>query len=122
MKAVKVTGSVDEYIRNAPEAVRPKLKQLRAAFTELAPRATEKISYGMPYYGYKGRVGYFAYFKDHISLFAVPPVIEEHKDKLAGYKTSKGTIQFPLDEDLPMDLIKELIRFRVELNEKAADK
>ena len=69
---------VDEYIANAPKDVQSKLKQLRKIIKDSAPQAVERISYGMPYYGYKGRLAYFAYAKKHIGLYLTPPVIEEH--------------------------------------------
>lgn len=109
--------TVDEYIAAAPKELQPKLREMRAAVKASAPKAEEKISYGMPYYSYRGRLAYFAYFKDHISLFAVPPVIEEHKKELKKYRTSKGTIQFPLDKKLPIPLIKKLVKARVKKNE-----
>jgi uncharacterized protein YdhG (YjbR/CyaY superfamily) len=108
---------VDAYITAAPKELQAKLRQMRAAIKSAAPKAEEKISYGMPYYSYRGRLAYFAYFKDHISLFAVPPLIEEHKEELNRYKTSKGTIQFPLDDALPTTLIRKLVKARVAKNE-----
>lgn len=108
---------VDEYIAGAPKEVQGKLKELRAAIKSVAPDVLEKISYGMPYYGYKGRLVYFAYFKDHISLFAMPPIPEEYKIKLKNNITGKATIRFALDEKLPLELIRELVRARVKKNE-----
>ncbi len=113
---MKRPKDVDEYIANAPKEVQSKLHQIRAVIKSVAPKASEKISYGMPYYHYKGRLAYFAAFKNHISLFAVPPIVEEHKKELMKYKTSKSTIQFPLDEKLPIELIKKLVQARVRKN------
>lgn len=114
---MKSAKNVDEYIAGAPQEVQEKLQEIRKIIKSVARNAEEKISYGMPYYSYKGRLAYFAYFKDHISLFAIPPVIENHREELKKYKTSKGTIQFPLDEKLPLALIRKLIKARVKLNE-----
>ncbi len=116
---MKHAKDVDEYIRNAPVEVRAKLKELRAIFKSVVPAAEEKISYGMPYYSYKGRLAYFAYAKNHIGLYAMPPTIEEHQDELAKYQTAKATIRFPLTEPLPVPLIEKLIMFGVRRNEDA---
>src|SRR5258706_15487065 len=97
---------VDEYIAGAPEEVQEKLRQMRQAIREAAPDAEEKISYGMAYYGYKGRLAYFSYFKNHIGLYAVPPVVQDHIKELKKYQTATATIRFPLDEELPIALIK----------------
>jgi uncharacterized protein YdhG (YjbR/CyaY superfamily) len=109
--------TVDEYITNAPEEFQQKLKQLRQVIKECVPQAEEKISYGMPYYGYKGRLAYFALAKSHLGLYIPPPVIENHKSELKKYVTAKATIQFPLDQDLPLPLIKKLIKARANINQ-----
>lgn len=109
---------VDEYIANAPEEVQNKLKQLRNAIKDSAPQALEKLSYSMPYYGYKGRLAYFAYAKGHIGLYIPPPVIQEHKKELEKYGTAMATVRFPLDEELPIALIKKMVKARVEKNEE----
>src|SRR5574342_1112222 len=101
-------ASVDEYIANAPEDLQGKLRQLRSAIKEVAPDAEEKISYGMPYYGYKGRLAYFRVTKNHIGLYIPPPIVAEHKEELKAYKTATATIQFPLDQKLPIALIKKM--------------
>ncbi|MBI2029610.1 DUF1801 domain-containing protein [Candidatus Gottesmanbacteria bacterium] len=75
-----------------------------------APNAKERISYGMPYYSYKGRLVYFAFAKNHIGLYIPPPVIEEHKSELKNYQTAKAKVQFPLDKKLPIPLIKNLLK------------
>ncbi len=111
--------SVDEYIENSPIEVREKLKELRKIIKSTVPKAEEKISYGMPYYGYRGRLAYFALFKTHIGLYVMPPVVEEFKSELKDYKTAVSTIQFPLDKKLPVELIKKLIKARVKKNEEA---
>jgi uncharacterized protein YdhG (YjbR/CyaY superfamily) len=108
---------VDEYIASAPIEVQTKLKDLRAAIKEVAPTAVERISYGMPYYDYKGRLAYFGLTKAHIGLYIPPPVVEEHKKELADYETAKATIRIPLDQDLPVDLMKKLIKARMKMNE-----
>ena len=116
------TATVDEYIAQAPEDVQHKLQTLRAAIKTTAPGAQERISYGMPYYHYKGRLVYFRHWKKHIGVYIPTPVVEEHQSELQGYAISKGTIQFPLDEELPLDLIKKLVQVRVQKNDEAAKK
>jgi uncharacterized protein YdhG (YjbR/CyaY superfamily) len=111
---------VDEYIASAPRQMRPKLKQLRAAIKQAAPEATETISYRMPYYACHGRLAWFASMKGYIGLYLRPPVIAEHARELAGYKTTKSAIHLPLDEKLPVALIKKLVKARLEKNRTEA--
>jgi uncharacterized protein YdhG (YjbR/CyaY superfamily) len=114
MKAV----NVDAYIRAAPKEARAKLIQLRSIIKAAAPKADEHISYGMPYYGYHGRLAYFRLAKKHIGLYIMTPVIGEYKKELKGYSTTKATIRFPLDKKLPAALIRKLINARMKKNEK----
>lgn len=117
MKRVK---DVDEYITNAPKEVQEKLKEVRKAILEIAPNAEEKISYGMPFYAYKGRLVYFAYAKKHIGMYAIfEPVRAKYRSALKGYEMSKGTIRFPLHEKLPIALIKKLVEAQARENDKA---
>ena len=109
---------VGEYISSAPKEVQQKLKELRTIIKEVAPNSLEKISYGMPYYGYKGRLAYFAFAKKHIGLYLPTPIIEEHQSELKDYETAKATVRFPLDQKLPILLIKKLIKARVKKNEE----
>ena len=115
---MKRPKSVDAYIEAAPREVRAKLVQLRRIIKSVAPKAEEKISYGMPYYGYKGRLAYFRLSKSHIGLYIPTPVIEEHKSELKDYETAKATVRFPLDKKLPISLIKKLVKARVRKNEE----
>src|SRR5258708_678561 len=94
--------TIDKYIANAPKEVQSKLSQMREIIKSVANEAIEKISYGMPFYEYKGRLAYFANSKNHIGLYIPPPIIEEHKDELKDYVTSKSAVQFPLDKKLPV--------------------
>jgi uncharacterized protein YdhG (YjbR/CyaY superfamily) len=109
--------TVDAYIAAAPKEVRGKLKELRAVIRKVAPDAEERISYGMPYYGYRGRLAYFRHWKNHIGLYVPTPVIEEHKRELKEYETARATVRFPLDRKLPVGLIKKLIKARMKMNE-----
>ena len=110
--------TVEDYISAAPKEVRGKLKQLRVLIKKTAPKALEKLSYGMPYYGYKGRLAYFAYAKNYIGLYIPPPVIANHKKELKGYETAMATVRFPMNKKLPVALIRKLIKARVKINEK----
>ena len=114
----KAPKSVDTYIEAAPRESRPKLEQLRKIIKATAPKAVERISYGMPYYHYKGRLAYFALAKAHIGLYIPTPVVAEHKEELKDYGTSKATVRFPLDKKLPIKLIQKLIKARVKKNEE----
>ena len=117
MKKTMKPKTVTAYIAAAPKEVQSKLKQLRAIIRQVAPKAEEKISYSMPYYDYKGRLAYFAYAKHHIGLYAMPPIVKNHEKELKKYRTSTATIQFPLDEKLPVALIKKLVKAGVRNNE-----
>src|SRR6185436_15384948 len=114
---MKKAVSVDAYISDAPKEIQGKLKELRRAIRSTAPDALEKISYGMPYYGYKGRLAYFALAKKHIGVYIPSPIIEDFKSELKGYETSKATVRFPLEKKLPLGLIRKMIRARMILND-----
>jgi len=108
---------VDEYIARAPKDVQDKLEEIRVAIREVAPTALESISYGIPYYDYKGRLAWFGFAKAHIGLYIRPPIIAEHKSELADYETTKSTVRFPLNRKIPVRLIKKLIKARMKNNE-----
>lgn len=114
----KAPKNVGSYIKGAPLKTQAKLRQLRKIIKTAAPKAEEKISYGMPYYGYKGRLAYFAYAKHHVGLYVMPPTIAQHKKELKNYKTSKATVQLPLDKPLPTALIKKLIKVGMKRNDE----
>ena len=113
--------SVEAYIAGSPKEVRGKLKEMRAIIRKTAPNAVERISYGMPYYGYKGRLIYFRLNQAHIGLYIPTPVIAEHKKELKGYETTSATVRLPLNKKLPFALIKKLVRARMKKN-RAGDK
>ncbi len=108
---------VDAYIAAAPKEVQGKLKELRALIKKTAPTAVERISYGMPYYDYKGRLAYFSIWKSHIGLYIPTPVIEEHESELGAYETTKATVRLPLARKLPVALIRKLVKDRMKKNE-----
>ncbi len=109
---------IDEYIQTFPEEVRKKLQEIRQVIKENAQEAEEKISYGMPTFYLKGNLVHFAAYSGHIGFYPAPSGIEAFKDELSEYKTSKGAIQFPIDKDIPLDLIKKIVQFRVLENTK----
>ena len=109
--------SVDDYISAAPEDAREKLRQVRAAIRKAAPAAVEGISYRIPYYDYKGRLAWFGLQKNHIGLYLRPPVIEEHEEELAGYGTTVSAVHLPLDEKVPVALVKRLVKARMKMND-----
>ena len=116
---MKPPKNVDEYIAQAPEEAQEKLQELREVIKTTVPEAEERISYGMPYYYYKGRLVYFQLWKNHIGFYIPTPVVEEHKRELQAYETTNATIRFPLNEKLPLDLIKKLVEARVKKNDEA---
>ena len=117
MKKTPKPKDVPAYIAAAPKEVRVKLRELRAVIRKAAPAAEEKISYGIPYYGYKGRLVYFSVWKNHIGIYIPTPVVKEHALELKGYETTNATIRFPLDKKLPVALIKKLVKAQMKKNE-----
>jgi uncharacterized protein YdhG (YjbR/CyaY superfamily) len=121
MKKGKQPATVDEYISASDKTVQPLLKQMRKTISAEAKDAEESISYGMPGYKYLGRpLVYFAGYENHIGFYATPTGHDAFKKELSKYKQGKGSVQFPLDEKLPLDLIKRIIQFRVKENEANA--
>ncbi len=113
-------ATIDEYIALFPADVQDRLQAMRSAILEAAPEAAEKISYQMPTFHQQGNVVDFAAFKNHIGFFPGPSGVEAFADRLTAYKTSKGTIQFPFNGPLPLELVKEITRWRVEENRQIA--
>ena len=106
--------NVDEYINSFPEKTRELLKQIRAAIKLAAPDAEEGFTYGMPAYKTYGRpLVYFAGFSKHIGFYATPSGHSAFSDELSRYRQGKGSVQFPLDKPVPLDLIARITEFRV---------
>jgi uncharacterized protein YdhG (YjbR/CyaY superfamily) len=110
----KEIKTVDDYISSFSNEIQVKLQIIRQTIKELAPDAVESISYGMPAYktNHKPLV-YFGGFAQHIGFYATPTGHEKFKNQLSAYKQGKGSVQFPLDQALPIELIAEIVKFRV---------
>ncbi|MGL4669647.1 MAG: iron chaperone [Methanobacteriaceae archaeon] len=111
-----IDNSIDEYISKNPEDIQKILKKIRKTIQEAAPEATEKISYGMPTFYLNKNLVHFAANKKHIGLYPTASGVEKFKKELEKYKTSKGAIQFQYSEPIPYDLIKKIVKFRVQEN------
>jgi len=116
------TNAIDEYIAGFPEDVQQILQQIRATIRQAAPEALEKIGYGIPTFYLNGNLIHFAAFKSHIGLYPTPKGIEQFEHELAGYKQGKGSVQFPLDEPMPLALITRIVNYRVEKMTKKTGK
>jgi uncharacterized protein YdhG (YjbR/CyaY superfamily) len=124
---IKKPLSVDDYIDGFPAKTQKILQQVRSTVKKAAPKAEEVISYGMPAYKLHGMLVYFAGYEKHIGFYALPSGNLAFKKELANYKMGKGSIQFPIDEPMPLKLITQIVKFRVLENkekekEKAAKK
>ena len=107
---------IDEYIAGFPEDVRELLEKLRMTIREAAPDAEEAIKYRMPTFTLNGNLVHFAAFKKHIGFYPAPRGIEEFKAELSVYKGAKGSVQFPLGEPIPFELVSRIVKFRVRNN------
>lgn len=112
-----IIGTIDDYIAQFPTDVQSKLKDLKRVIKEAAPESAEKISYGMPTFFLHKNLVHFAAFKNHIGFYPTPSGIEAFKEELGAYKTSKGAVQFPLNQPLPLDLISHIVAFSVAENQ-----
>ncbi len=108
--------TIDEYIEQYPEDIQKILQKVRSVIKAAAPDASEKISYQMPTFYLHGNLVHFAAFKTHIGFYPVPSGIEKFKEELSQYKGGKGSVQFPLDQPIPYDLIRRITLFRVKEN------
>lgn len=109
-----VPNNTDEYIAGFPSDVQTILNQVRFTIRQAAPDAEESIAYGMPAYKFKGKpLVYFAGFKNHIGFYATPSGHAEFAKELSKYKQGKGSVQFPIDQPMPSDLIFQIVEFRV---------
>ena len=107
---------IDEYIADFPEEIRKRLEQVRATIRKAAPEAEEAIKYRIPTFVLNGNLVHFAAFKNHIGFYPAPQGIEEFKEELSAYKGAKGSVQFPHDRPIPLDLISRIVKFRAAQN------
>ena len=113
-------NSIDEYIATFPQDIQKILQELRATIKAAAPDAEEKISYQMPTFFLNGNLVHFAAFKKHIGFYPTPSGIEAFKKELSVYDGAKGSVQFPIDEPMPLKLISRIVKFRAAENIKKA--
>lgn len=108
--------TINQYIKLFPKDTQEILNELYLAIKKSAPEAEEKISYQMPTFYLQGNLVHFAAYKNHIGFYPTPSGIKVFKKELARYKSSRGAVQFPLDEELPLTLIKKIVKYRVKEN------
>ena len=114
-------SSMDEYIATFPEEIQKILEELRATIKASAPDAEERISYQMPTFALKGNLVHFAAFKKHIGFYPTPSGIQAFKHELSIYEGAKGSVKFPIEKPLPLELISKIVKFRVAENLKKAE-
>lgn len=112
--------TVIEYLTDIPEEVQHKVDELRETIKKAAPKSTEIISYNMPAYKQNKVLVYFAVYKHHIGFYPTGAGMAAFQKEVAGYKNSKGAVQFPIDEKLPLALITKMVKFRVEQDAEEA--
>jgi uncharacterized protein YdhG (YjbR/CyaY superfamily) len=108
--------TIDEYIASFPSEIQNILQTIRTVIQEIAPNAIEAITYSMPTFKLNGNLVHFAAMKNHIGFYPAPSGIKAFENELKPYKTSKGAIQFPLDKEIPLNLIAKITEFRVTEN------
>ena len=113
--------NVDVYIASFQPEIQQLLQQMRATITEAAPQAKEVISYGMPAFKTESMLVYFAAHTKHIGFYPTGSAIEKYKNELSNYKSAKGSVQFPFEQPLPLNLIADMVRFRVKENTERAE-
>jgi uncharacterized protein YdhG (YjbR/CyaY superfamily) len=121
MKITKAEN-IDEYIASFPKEIQKMLKAMRTTIKKAAPEAEETISYAIPTFTLKGNLVHFAAFQNHIGFYPAPRGIEAFKKELSMYEGGKGTVKFPLDKPLPLNLISKIVKFRVKENLAKAKK
>ncbi len=117
MQKKTIASDIDTYIAGFPPEVQLTLNKLRTVIREAAPGAFETINYQIPTYRLNGNLIHFGAYSRHIGFYPGPAAIEKFKDRLTGYKGAKGTVQFSIGQEIPYDLIREIVEFRVKENE-----
>jgi uncharacterized protein YdhG (YjbR/CyaY superfamily) len=110
--------TVDDYIASFSKDVQELLQEVRATIKQVAPEVEETISYAIPTFKLHGNLVHYAAFKNHIGFYPIPSGLEAFKEELSKYKGGKGSVQFPLDKPMPLDLIRKIVKFRVKENEE----
>jgi uncharacterized protein YdhG (YjbR/CyaY superfamily) len=113
--------TIDAYIATFPVEIQAILTAVRATIKAAAPDAEEKISYQMPTFALKGNLVHFAAYKNHIGFYPAPSGIQSFQQELSKYKGAKGSVQFPIDEPMPHELISKIVKYRVAENLKKAE-
>lgn len=114
MATKKTVNEVDKYISGFPEDVQKRLNTMRKTIRTEVPDAEEKIGYGIPTYKLDGKnLVHFGGFKNHVGFYPAPSGLTAFEKELSPYKAAKGSVQFPHDEPLPLDLVKKIVRFRL---------
>ena len=109
-------SNIDEYIQTFPEEIRRILQKIRMTINEATPDAEEAISYQIPTFKLNGNLVHFGAYKKHIGLYPAPRGNNKFKKELAAYKVGKGTVRFPLDKPIPLQLIKKIVEYRAKEN------
>lgn len=112
---------IDKYIARFPEDVQAILEKIRKTIRKSAPNAEEIMNYGIPTFTLEGNLVHFAGFKNHVGFYPTPSGIEKFKKQLSKYEGAKGSVQFPLDQPIPYELISKIVAFRVKENLEKAE-
>lgn len=112
--------TIDEYIADYPKDIQQLLQQIRVTIKKAAPGAQEAIKYAIPAFVLNGNLVFFAAYKHHIGFYPAPVKNAAFKNDFDGYKTGKGTVQFPLDKPMPLDLVTKIVKFRIKENAERA--
>jgi uncharacterized protein YdhG (YjbR/CyaY superfamily) len=116
--AMKKFRTVDEYVSALRGDARERIESLRKVIRQAAPQAEEVISYNMPAFESSGMLVWYAAFKDHVGFYPRASAIAAFKRELASYKASKGAVQFPIGKGIPSDLVRKIVKFRLQENEQ----
>jgi uncharacterized protein YdhG (YjbR/CyaY superfamily) len=112
----KIPKNIDDYVGRFPKEVQQLLTKLRLTIRKAAPKSAESISYGIPKFALDGYMVYFAAYKSHIGFYPGAAAIATFKKELSAYKNAKGSVQFPIDEPLPLHLVSRIVKFRMKQN------
>jgi len=116
----KTPQTIDEYMADFPAQTQAIMQRLRDLVHEIAPEATERISYGIPTFVLGENLVHFAAYKHHIGFYPTPSGVAHFEEELKDYEISKGTVRFPLDKPIPYDLVRRIVEFRAAENRARA--